>query len=306
MVLKKLLLTLAVFVFVSLQISANTNPVVSNVSFSLSGTTVTVTYDVTDIQQATVTINMEVSEDGGTTWDYNYGSATGHIGAGVIKGTNKTITWTYNGASSENVRIKIIADDLVGDQIYYSGQIYNTVTIGSQTWLKENLNVGTMITSNNGSDNQTNNGIIEKYCYDNDETNCDIYGGLYQWDEVMQYATSEGSQGICPSGWHIPTTAELQTLKTEVSNSGNALKAIGQGSGSGAGTNTSDYSALLSGYRSTSTGGFFYLSNNSFFWSSTKFSSDSIFGLYLYNNNSNIDINFSSKSNAISIRCIKD
>jgi hypothetical protein len=70
--------------------------------------------------------------------------------------------------------------------ILYSGQIYNTVAIGYQCWLKENLNIGTRI---NGSQNQTDNGIIEKYCYDDNESNCDEYGGLYQWDEMMQYTT---------------------------------------------------------------------------------------------------------------------
>ncbi len=48
-----------------------------------------------------------------------------------------------------------------------------------------------------GANNMTNNGIIEKYCYDNNEANCDIYGGLYQWNEMMQYVTTEGVQGIC-------------------------------------------------------------------------------------------------------------
>ena len=46
----------------------------------------------------------------------------------------------------------------------------------------------------------TNNGIIEKYCYDNNPANCAIYGGLYQWNEMMQYTTQQGAQGICPNG----------------------------------------------------------------------------------------------------------
>src|ERR1035438_4575700 len=70
--------------------------------------------------------------------------------------------------------------------VTYAGKTYNTVHIGSQCWLKENLDVGTRI---NGSNDQKNNGIIEKYCYNDDTANCTKYGGLYQWDEVMQYAT---------------------------------------------------------------------------------------------------------------------
>ncbi len=91
----------------------------------------------------------------------------------------------------------------------YGGQVYNTVLIGTQCWMKENLNIGTRI---DGSQDQTNNGIIEKYCYNDDDNNCTTYGGLYQWHEIMQYVTTEGTQGICPSGWHMPTNTEWVTL----------------------------------------------------------------------------------------------
>ncbi len=135
----------------------------------------------------------------------------------------------------------------------YEGKTYNTVLIGSQCWLKENLDIGTMVT---GVTDQTDNATIEKYCYNDDPANCDIYGGLYQWDEAMQYSTSPGAQGICPTGWHISTLAEFQTLSSAVGGDGNALKAIGQGSGGGEGTNTSGFSALLAGYRHSSDGSF--------------------------------------------------
>lgn len=61
--------------------------------------------------------------------------------------------------------------------------------------MKENLNVGTMIQS---SSDQSNNSIIEKYCYNNDTANCSMYGGFYQWDEAMQYVATAGARGICP------------------------------------------------------------------------------------------------------------
>ena len=130
--------------------------------------------------------------------------------------------------------------------VTYDGKIYHTVVIGEQCWLRENLDVGTMIT---GGTNQTNNGLIEKYCYNDNPTNCDTYGGLYQWNEAMQYVITTGTQGICPNGWHIPSFADFATLKAAVGDDGNKLKAVGQGSGGGAGTNTSGFSALLAGYR---------------------------------------------------------
>src|ERR1035437_1786144 len=68
--------------------------------------------------------------------------------------------------------------------VAYSGKIYSTIQIGTQCWLKENLDVGNMI---HGIDTAKNNGIIEKYCYNDDPANCTTYGGLYQWNEAMQY-----------------------------------------------------------------------------------------------------------------------
>jgi uncharacterized protein (TIGR02145 family) len=138
----------------------------------------------------------------------------------------------------------------------YAGKTYNTVAIGDQCWLKENLDVGNMIDS---LQNQSDNSTIEKYCYRNNPANCTTYGGLYQWAEAVQYkngATNTTSpspaftgniQGICPTGWHIPTYAEFQTLATTVNNDGNTLKAIGQ---DGTSTNTSGFSALFAGYLS--------------------------------------------------------
>jgi uncharacterized protein (TIGR02145 family) len=69
-----------------------------------------------------------------------------------------------------------------------------------------------------GSVNQANNSAIEKYCYSDLDANCTTYGGLYQWNEMMQYSTTPGIQGICPSGWHLPTDAELTTLTVYIYN----------------------------------------------------------------------------------------
>ena len=97
------------------------------------------------------------------------------------------------------------------------GQKYPTVQIGTQCWMKKNLNIGAFTPSvNTGSEHSdvSNNGIIEKYCYDNDQANCAIYGGLYDWNELMQYTTIEGTEGICPVGWHIPSDPEWSILTT--------------------------------------------------------------------------------------------
>jgi len=119
--------------------------------------------------------------------------------------------------------------DLVRDTVYVllngvmdqDFNYYNVVTIGTQIWMAENLNVGSMIPI---SQSQEDNGMIEKWCYD-----CEMYGGLYRWHEMMQYSTSdEGitgtTQGICPIGWHIPTGHEWGTLYDYLGHADNIVK----------------------------------------------------------------------------------
>jgi uncharacterized protein (TIGR02145 family) len=188
----------------------------------------------------------------------------------------------------------------------YMGKTYNTVLIGSQCWLKENLDVGTTIYP---FQNQTDNGTIEKYCYNHDTNNCNTYGGLYQWNEAMQYSTTPGTQGLCPSGWHIPTYSEFQTLKTTVGSDGNALKEIGQGSGAGAGTNTSGFSALLAGFRYIVDYFYYYLGEYAYFWSSTEYEAYTSDAWYisLYHTTSTLyDWVNNDKKYGFSVRCLKD
>ena len=186
-----------------------------------------------------------------------------------------------------------------------NGDYYTTVQIATQCWFRENLNVGTRIDGNSDQTNNAGGNIIEKYCYDNNEANCVTYGGLYQWDEVMQYVTTEGVQGICASGWHIPTYADLQTLKAAVSNSSNALKAVGQGTGNGVGNNSSGFSALLAGSRNFNNGSFGYMSGHTFFWSSTE-SGSNAYNMYLIYGNDDVGLHYHNKNYGFSVRCIKD
>jgi len=79
--------------------------------------------------------------------------------------------------------------------------------------MAENLNIGSIIQN---LDEMTDNGVIEKYCYNNEPSKCNQYGGLYQWNEVMQYTTTSGVQGICPEGWYIPTDDEWKILEGTV------------------------------------------------------------------------------------------
>jgi uncharacterized protein (TIGR02145 family) len=186
--------------------------------------------------------------------------------------------------------------------VTYSGKTYHTIQIGSQCWLKENLDVGIMIDS---VTEPGNNGVIEKYCYNNNPANCTTYGGLYKWNEAMEYVTTPGIKGICPPGWHIPTYTEMQKLDTTVSNDGNALKAIGQGTGTGAGTNTSQFSALLAGYHNDG-GPFSFLGYYGYFWSSTYYDAASSYGMFLNPDDSVILLDIFYSVHGFNVRCIKD
>jgi uncharacterized protein (TIGR02145 family) len=95
--------------------------------------------------------------------------------------------------------------------IAYGGIVYKIHAFGNQCWFKENLNIGTMIM---GDATPQNNNKIEKYCYDNEEENCRLYGGLYEWNEIIEYAAKEGAKGICPKGWHIPSDKDFMILES--------------------------------------------------------------------------------------------
>jgi len=153
------------------------------------------------------------------------------------------------------------------------GKVYQTIQIGSQCWMKENLNYGTRV---DGSLDQTDNAVDEKYCYDNLESNCDVYGGLYQWDEVMQHTTIPASQGICPPGWHVPTNAEYMALTAFLGYQqkvGCMIREAGtvhwDPPNIGA-TNSSGFTALPGGIRLNTNGQFYDLHQFIALWSSTN------------------------------------
>ncbi len=192
--------------------------------------------------------------------------------------------------------------------VYYNGQIYHTVQIGNQCWLIENLNVGTRI---NGSKEQTDNGIIEKYCYKNDHANCDIYGGLYQWNELMQYTNTQGTQGICPPGWHIPTDKELTTLISYLGGedfAGGRMKEVNTTHwlfpNTGA-TNSKGFTALPGGFRNSNRY-FYLLKSYAHFSSSTEYSSNLAWYRNLNYFSDDVLRYHGNKQYGYSVRCLKD
>ncbi len=199
------------------------------------------------------------------------------------------------------------------------GKQYLAIQIGTQCWMRQNLNYGTMI---DGADDQADNSIPEKYCYNNVETQCDVYGGLYQWAEMVQYyngATNTTSwnpapqgmvQGLCPAGWHLPSDAEWATLIAQLGGdlvAGDALKEAGEThwAEGNTGTNTSNFTALAGGLR-MGTGLFGDQSYMGYFWASSEVTSTESWYLYLLFNDSGTNNGSAVKTTGLSVRCLKD
>ncbi|HNS16758.1 MAG TPA: FISUMP domain-containing protein, partial [Bacteroidales bacterium] len=249
---------------------------------------------------------------------------------GVV-GNEYTLSWTITtqcGSSVDEVVISFASAGFTcGDDLDYEGQSYTTVLIGTQCWMAENLNVGVMINSTSGGFLQTDNDIIERYCYENDITYCDTYGGLYEWPEAMQYMATEGAQGICPSGWHIPTDNEWKILEGTVdsdygvgdpewdrtswrgSDAGGNLKEAGTehwiDPNEGA-TNSSGFTGLPAGNRSYLRLGFEMLGYYNFFWTSSQDDAYTAWTRYLYFNSAYSYREPDYKDLGFSVRCIQD
>ena len=199
-------------------------------------------------------------------------------------------------------------------------QTYTTVQIGNQCWMAENLNVGTMI---NGSVGMTNNEIIEKYCHSNNNANCNEYGGLYQWDEMMHYVTDSATKGICPEGWYLPTDYDWKILEGTVDSqypvgdpiwnnsgirgfdAGLNLKSVSGWAFSGNGIDLYGFTVLPGGYHMP--GGWGDLTYTGYFWASSEISSNIAWNRILIGGNDQIGrMDSYSKDKAFSVRCLKE
>jgi uncharacterized protein (TIGR02145 family) len=175
--------------------------------------------------------------------------------------------------------------------------------------MAQNINIGTKIP---GTADQTNNSILEKYCYNDDENNCNTYGGLYKWDEAMQYSTTPGVQGICPIGWHLPSDGEWTTLTIYI---GGETVAGGKMKESGyvhwaepnvCATNSIGFTALPGGTRNNN-GSFVGLTISANIWTSTEYSSTSAWYRDLNHTDANVlRIDYDKVAGGFSARCIQD
>jgi len=235
----------------------------------------------------------------------NIGNTTSYTQSGLSCGQNYTLyVWAQNGCSTSAPSTFTFSTS----SCVFSGNC------GSQVFMTVNMNVGNQVNDPAGQDNDSQ---VEKYCYNDLPANCTAYGGLYWWTEAVQVSASftnaavgtqpwmtcdpcgsGGRQGICPSGYHIPTDKEwsryewcvenniapaggtsLSTFQTTIGWRGSTsstagvgakLKASSSNSPAWNGTNASGFTALPAGYHHVFVGGFLFLGWIADFWSATE------------------------------------
>jgi len=228
------------------------------------------------------------------------------------------VTATVNGIEITNksyVDFTTVVTDI-------DGNTYNTIKIGNQWWMVENLKVthyrnGDAI-PNVASNTEWSNLSTGAYCtYDNNESNAVVYGRLYNW-----YAVDD-SRNIAPAGWHVPTDDEWKELEMYLgmsqseaddsqwrgTNEGGKLKEAGYAhwnSPNTGATNESGFTALPGGYRDFFNGYYSNMGLNATFWSSTEGGINDAWFRRLHCTHSEVDRFSFSKRHGFSVRCVMD
>ncbi|MEA3447213.1 MAG: FISUMP domain-containing protein [Bacteroidota bacterium] len=270
-----------------------------------------------------------------TTDDYgsatDNGTDTSFLQTGLTCGTPYSLyVWAYDdcGGTSVSVELTTFTEScgpfVCGDYLIDTrdGSAYETLQIGNQCWMVENLNYAGNV---NGS----------SWCYDDDPLNCDTCGRLYDWAAAMEGASPSETnpsdvQGVCPDGWHIPSDDEWKELEGEVDvtyNYGdsewNADGNRGEDAGSAlagdaslwtdgtleahASFGTSGFNALPGGRRTT-TPSYTGIGDYAYFWSTTEddfFYTDAMSRSLNYNVVKSIRYN-NNKDTGMSVRCVQD
>ena len=172
---------------------------------------------------------------------------------------------------------------------------YPTVKLGSACWMAANLNYGTQILA---SALQRDNCTNEKFCYNDNASNCTTFGGLYQWDEMMQYQETEAIQGFCPPAWHVPTETEWNTLFSVYVSTGLAGDPLKYSGYSG-------FGAYLKGIRHDNRNWDFD-SFATLLWSSTMQGPYKAWAHGLNSFDPSVSYYPANRSNAFYVRCIKN
>lgn len=203
------------------------------------------------------------------------------------------------------------------------GQVYKTVTIGTQTWMAENLNYAYL--------QPTSEEDSSSFCYNDEPDSCAKYGRLYLWSAAMDSAgvfgdggkgcgydvmcsAKEPVRGICPEGWHLPSNTEWETLFAAVGGEDVAGTKLNSKSGwsynwntnkSGNGADEYGFSVLPAGGR-YGAGGYNFAGKYAFFWSSTEDSGISAYYWYFGYDYERVGSLYYDKYRGYSVRCLRD
>jgi uncharacterized protein (TIGR02145 family) len=298
------------------------------VNFSLSGAPLAgISDEYLDFGLELTSKTFIISNIGKSTLKYSVNSdswITVSPSSGEITDTPETLVVTINRSGLPGyiqqgvINISSIgtdnSDKTVG--VYVNGvmgsgdKYYQIIKIGTQTWMQENLNDGLQI---GAGTEQTDFQVIKKYCYNNADENCNVYGGLYQWPEMMRGSASDTAstgttRGICPVGWHIPTVKEWTALMDylDATVAGNKMKEAGTAHwlSPSLGTNESGFTALPGGIWE---GGFSLMNSHERFWTATGNPSTGLkYGLQLeYNSGKGFFYEYAG-TQAMAVRCLKD
>jgi uncharacterized protein (TIGR02145 family) len=211
----------------------------------------------------------------------------------------KIITYTYTNASlcsaSATARIFNFPFSIFncGSNLIdiRDGKVYPTIQIGGQCWFATDLDYGYEILP---SIHQRDNCISENY----KPTVGSPPSTVYQWDELMRYDPTPGQQGLCPPGWHVPTETEWATLFTNWTNNAFAAAPLKYSGYSG-------FNALLTGIIPQNTISQFH-NFAIFFWSSTAYGPYKAWAHGMNDPDYSVSYYPSLRSNAFSVRCLRD
>ncbi len=228
------------------------------------------------------------------TFLWNTGATTKNI-EGLPAGTYiLTVTDNLGQVFTDSVKLTEVLTDI-------DGNTYTIQKIGDQLWMGENLRVK----------HAPDGSAIESYLYNNDTVYELEYGRLYTWNAAMNGSTDQGAQGICPSGWHIPTDEEFKQLEMHLgmtqaeANMTNTWRGAPVGNLLGAGGD-SGYEARMSGKRASS-GVFDLMDTMEYMWTSSEYGSSKAWRRCLQKGDPRVGRwNTFPKSYGFSVRCIKN
>jgi len=296
-------------------------PVVSNVSFAQrtdGSKLIDIYYDLVDADDDSLSITLEVSNDAGSSWAYTCTEVSGEVGENIQPGIAKQIVWDFGtehpNTYSNQIMVRITADEAntaTGNCVDIDGNVYQTVIIGEQEWMAENLKVshyrnGDAIPTGHSNSAWTNLSSGAYAMYNANSSNGETYGYLYNW-----YAVDD-SRELAPEGWHIPTDNEWQELVDYLGGSsvaGGKLKEAGTShwnSPNTGATNESGFTAFPGGFRDDFDGRYLNIGYYGYFWSSTESGSYDAWDRILDYDDSEVNRSNSYKEYGFSVRCIRD